>query len=255
MAYTGSSKRSHDAASVSHDNKTLRPEKHIPNRKRARRSPNPDHPSSEASIGSISVDSALRSTPPPLADADNASMKNNHFRGHDTSESSSSSSSDDESNSSEDGDASDDDVVVTIGGPRKPAMRSLPQSSGADNLQARLSAFLPQLAAANAELETLQKSGGLVGRTFEDVDEDAEGGYIEMDLGLGVLEEKQEEESSSDEEEEEDEEGEDGMIFLEGTEDAARSGIEKCGKQDVMSRLMGQSSTKQTAGIQEIGGD
>jgi hypothetical protein len=52
--------------------------------------------------------------------------------------------------------------------------------------------FLPKLKAANEELEAERKAGTLEKKKIEADDgaEEAEGQYIEMNLGLGVLEEK-----------------------------------------------------------------
>jgi len=69
-------------------------------------------------------------------------------------------------------------------------LSSLHASSGPTTaLQERLQSLLPALAASNAELEDLARSGDLQGRRLEDVDED-DGQYVQMELGLGVLEEK-----------------------------------------------------------------
>lgn len=62
------------------------------------------------------------------------------------------------------------------------------------NLQARLNALLPKMKDANEVLETERKEGRLDERNIENVG-DADGGgqegkYIEMDLGLGVLEQR-----------------------------------------------------------------
>ncbi|KAK8220018.1 hypothetical protein M8818_000434 [Zalaria obscura] len=122
--------------------------------------------------------------------------------------------------------------VINVSGLKKPQMQ-LPASSSHD-LRSRLSSFLPQLAAANAELEQLAQNGGLEGKRFEDVDEGAEGGYIEMELGLGVLEEKREGGEYGDDADEEDEEGED--------------------EDDHLGRLMGQVRKGQNLGIQEVDG-
>ena len=73
-------------------------------------------------------------------------------------------------------------------------MSSLPPSAAASDLQRRLSTFIPDLAAANDELEVERAAGTLGDRNIEDVDEQS---YIEMNLGLGVLEEKRHSESGS----------------------------------------------------------
>jgi len=112
-----------------------------------------------------------------------------------------SSSSSEESNGASDvsnEDKEEGDTIINVGGAKKPTMR-LPTS----DLKSRLSTFLPQLAAANAELEILKENGGLKDRQIDNV-QDGEGDYIEMDLGLGVLEEKPDggKESSSEDDDE-----------------------------------------------------
>ncbi|KAL8657159.1 MAG: hypothetical protein Q9226_002199 [Calogaya cf. arnoldii] len=64
-------------------------------------------------------------------------------------------------------------------------------------LHSRLSTFLPTIRASNAELERERLAGTLNNRNIENLSsasdsesEDEEKPYIEMDLGLGVLEEK-----------------------------------------------------------------
>ena len=74
---------------------------------------------------------------------------------------------------------------------------------------------------------------------MEDVKEDEP--HIEMDLGLGVLEEKRDGEESEDEEDDEDD--------MDGEEKKERKRKEK----DVMSELMGRKGeNKSTKGIQEV---
>jgi len=75
--------------------------------------------------------------------------------------------------------------------PKKPDMKSFPRPGL--SIRDRVAAFLPELAAANQELEELRRNGGLNAKILDDyTDKDGkgQGGYIEMDLGLGVLEEK-----------------------------------------------------------------
>ncbi|KAL8728819.1 MAG: hypothetical protein Q9166_005136 [cf. Caloplaca sp. 2 TL-2023] len=68
-----------------------------------------------------------------------------------------------------------------------------PLSPTASALQSRLSTFLPAIRASNAELEHERLAGTLEDRDIENLKEeegDEKQPYIEMDLGLGVLEEK-----------------------------------------------------------------
>jgi len=148
------------------------------------------------------------------------------------------------SDSASDSDSSGDDdenVVVTLGGPRKPTMDVGNAAAGTQDLKARLSAFLPQMARANDALrmETADKN-------IEDVGEDEP--HIEMNLGLGVLEEKNGEDSSSS----------DGLSDSDEDEDvpmpsgqAKREGRYK--EMDVMGKLTGQKKQRHKPGIEEVG--
>ncbi|KAF7507811.1 hypothetical protein GJ744_010112 [Endocarpon pusillum] len=77
----------------------------------------------------------------------------------------------------------DDDLIQDLPVPRKPLMSV---SHAAFDLRTRLSAFLPQLQKANADLENATEAGL---RHLDEVADD-EDHYIEMNLGLGVLKEK-----------------------------------------------------------------
>ncbi|KAH0550958.1 hypothetical protein GP486_007676 [Trichoglossum hirsutum] len=117
--------------------------------------------------------------------------------------SSSSSSSSPPSSSSSSSSSSEDEVEITpFPRPRKPNMTLPAITSEGSSLLSRLTSLLPALEAANAELERDRAAGTLKEKQIENVDEDAEGGYIEMspimqlanvtpsslqDLGLGVL--------------------------------------------------------------------
>ncbi|KAK5200915.1 hypothetical protein LTR16_004435, partial [Cryomyces antarcticus] len=93
--------------------------------------------------------------------------------------------------------ASDTDAIATLFNPRQPdaTSRSPNSNSHPQTLLTRLSTFLPQLAAANSELDAERAAGQVLRHRMEisDGEEGAgegEGPYIEMDLGLGVLEEQ-----------------------------------------------------------------
>ena len=77
----------------------------------------------------------------------------------------------------------DDDLIQDLPASRKPLMSV---SHAAFDLRTRLSAFLPQLQKANADLENATEAGL---RHLDEVADD-EDHYIEMNLGLGVLKEK-----------------------------------------------------------------
>ncbi|RKP09939.1 hypothetical protein THASP1DRAFT_28261 [Thamnocephalis sphaerospora] len=79
----------------------------------------------------------------------------------------------------------------------KPAITRMQAPS---DLLSRVAAFLPQMASANAKLQQeIASSGDAQAHDIEAVDEDAEQ-YIEMNLGLGVFEEKRADGSASDDE-------------------------------------------------------
>ncbi|MCJ1329818.1 hypothetical protein MMC10_006499 [Thelotrema lepadinum] len=174
-----------------------------------------------------------------------------------TSTSSSSSSSEDEGYGKEEGLRSRDHSI----GLSSPSPAQLfPQS----NLASRLNAFLPALAASNAELEVERAKGTLDERDIEKVDEE---GYIEMDLGLGVLEEKRghgedsEEESDSCGSADEGNDAEDESEEVDGGRSAFKNKKKKKRVKregDVMGRLMGRRegdrSAKQKIKVVEEGG-
>ncbi|KAH0350792.1 hypothetical protein KCU83_g4670, partial [Aureobasidium melanogenum] len=120
------------------------------------------------------------------------------------------------------------------------------------DLQSRLQAFLPQMAAANAELEKLAKEGGLEGKRLEDVGEGDE--YVEMELGLGVMEQKKEGEESSDDSSAESSEdsGEDSSEDDE-VDDNEKQKEKEQKEKDILGRLMGHKQGREkAAGIQEV---
>ena len=102
----------------------------------------------------------------------------------------------------------------------------------------RLATFLPALSAANQELEIERVQGRLSARDIENLDDmegDEEGGqYIEMDLGLGVLEEREDDEDRRS----------DGEVDL-GDKEPMKSGAEGGNgmESDVLGRLMGVERT------------
>ena len=141
----------------------------------------------------------------------------------------STSDSDSEEDASE-----EEEQIPTLKPGTKPDFSSVRRiASGAPSLEDRLKAFLPQLAEANSKLQ----KGGEGEYSMEVVGEDEP--HIEMDLGLGVLEETKggsESESDEDDEDSGEEEGE------------RKSKKEK----DIMAELMGKKENV-TAGIEEVG--
>ena len=148
-----------------------------------------------------------------------------------TTSSSADSGSDDASTSEEDSDEeSEEEQIATLKPGVKPDFSSARKiASGAPSLEDRLKAFLPQLAEANSKLQ----KGGEGEYSMEVVGEDEP--HIEMDLGLGVLEETKGGSESDEYEGEEKGEGE-----------------RKRKEKDVMAELMGKKENV-TAGIEEVG--
>lgn len=180
----------------------------------------------------------MRSTPPASEEEGSRRRRLKSSSSSSVSSAVESSSAGDENSSSEDEDSANTndeeegdgemerggEEMVTVGGAKKPAIGSLEGvMCGARGLRERLGALLPRLAVAE---ETLGQEGVCM-------EGEGEGGrWIEMDLGLGVLEEVGESE-----EERETSEGEGGE------------------RDDVMDRLMGRGKSRGGAnvGIEELG--
>jgi hypothetical protein len=178
---------------------------------------------------SASVNLALRSSTNTPSD-----KKTNASRDESTSDSDASSSSEESDDSTSDGE-DEDDEIATIKPGTKPNF-SAQVASGAPSLADRLKSFLPQMAEANSKLE----QGDANEYSMEAVKDDEP--HIEMDLGLGVLEET----NGKDGDDSDDDEDEN----LE--EDASASPERKRKEKDVMGKLMGKKEN-QTAGIEEVG--
>jgi hypothetical protein len=104
------------------------------------------------------------------------------------------------------------------------------------------------MAAANAELEKLAQEGGLEGKRLEDVGEGDE--YVEMELGLGVMEEKSDDSSdeSSDDSSEDSEDDDE-----EDKEQKQKQKEKEQKEKDILGRLMGHKQGREkAAGIQEV---
>ncbi|KAL5002604.1 hypothetical protein BDV10DRAFT_104732 [Aspergillus recurvatus] len=129
----------------------------------------------------------------------------------------------------------DNEGITSLPARRKPNIHRIEQEP---SLLTRLSAFLPQMKSANEDLEREIAAGREKEiRLDDDVDEEGnnqrEGQYIEMNLGLGVLEEKR----PGDEE-----------------KDASESRGQS-EDTDLMDRLMGKEKTSSSAkpSIQDLG--
>lgn len=155
-----------------------------------------------------------------------------------------SSESDEDSEDDEEDTPMDTDEVTSLPLPpdaetrRKIYQRQAPPAS---SLSERLKAFLPQMAAANVELEKDRAAGKLAQMSLENVGEDDEH-YIEMNLGLGVLKEKNPNKTDSDSEMEEDSDDE--------MDTAADD--QKTREENILGKLMGKKKTKTGPGIQEV---
>lgn len=210
--------------------------------KRARLSPTAEERtnSSEPSSCSVSEDSALQSSP-PASPRQRVSSMSSLETADSVSDSESSSSSDSESDLSE----SDEDDIVTIGAPKKPNIQRMNTSDGQQDLKARIAALLPQLEKANSLLTSEGEK-----HSMEDVEDGEQ--HIEMNLGLGVLEERDEEGSdSSDESEASSDDDDDDASAL-----PISSGVVKSSQRSeagVMDALTGRRSRKEKAGIEEVG--
>jgi hypothetical protein len=134
---------------------------------------------------------------------------------------------------------------------KKPTMKFDRTKLGPD-IRIFLKDFLPQLKAANDELESHRKAGTLKSREIDMTDADDVEEYIEMvswtrdrgtcmanvdqDLGLGVLEEKK---ANADDD-----------ALSESDSDDEMEGVEK--EKDVLGKLLGRAGTKDNVVIQEV---
>ncbi|RDW76620.1 NOPCHAP1/New4 family protein [Aspergillus mulundensis] len=144
---------------------------------------------------------------------------------------------DDDAKSESAGLDGDNEGITSLPARRKPNIRRIEQEPG---LLGRLSAFLPQMKSANEDLEREIAAGRGKDIQLDDGDEDEEndsqreGQYIEMNLGLGVLEEKR----PGDEEDKE-----------------APGSHGPTGNTDLMDRLMGKEkkNSSDKPSIQDLG--
>jgi hypothetical protein len=118
------------------------------------------------------------------------------------------------------------DEVTNLRPGRKPEIR---KEHARKDLLEKIRSFLPELEEANEQLEKERAAGTLDERNIEVYDED--GQHIEMNLGLGVLEEKVESQDSDDED-------------MSDEDDEQR---------DIMRKLMGAGQSQAGIHIQEVG--
>ena len=196
--------------------------------------------SGERSICSVSEDSALQSS--RAGCEHDSSITSRGESPEDGLNNSSSESSASDAVGSEEG----EEQIVTIGGPAKPNITGAFATDGARDLQTRLTALLPQLADAN---QALASGGG--SHSMEDVEEDDP--HIELNLGLGVLEQREDDETSSTSADSSDE------ISSEGEDSAFSSGGVQKPSEDTkpgrLDKLMGhrEARPRGNIGIEDIG--
>jgi hypothetical protein len=188
----------------------------------------------ENTTASQPVNLALRSSS-SNANAPSDNAKETTTTQAETPSSSADSDSDDASTSDSDSEDApeEEEQIPTLKPGTKPDFSSARAlAAGAPSLADRLKAFLPQMAEANSKLQ----QGGENEYSMEVVGEDEP--HIEMDLGLGVLEETKGDQDSDDDDDDNEEEG--------GSPDKKKK------EKDVMGKLMGKKEN-QTAGIEEVG--
>ncbi|KAF7113618.1 hypothetical protein CNMCM5793_002974 [Aspergillus hiratsukae] len=132
-----------------------------------------------------------------------------------------------------------------ISAQQKPRIHRMAKEPG---LLSRLSAFLPKMKSANEDLEREIAAGRGKDLQLDEEENQEEGQYIEMNLGLGVLEEKRADGSSSTD----DEEIGDGPGPA-NDEDAAGLDTRLKKDSDILDKLMGKKrSSDQKPAIQEL---
>ncbi|KAF2733597.1 hypothetical protein EJ04DRAFT_535373 [Polyplosphaeria fusca] len=186
---------------------------------------------------SLSDASALIPTSVPDEDTELSDVDSESRLSESSEEPSSDSSSDDDDDADSDLDMDDEQGIVNLRANqgKKPKMKLAKEDLG-DELIPFLKDFLPQLKKANDELHARRQAGTLKHDEIE-LDGEGEGQYIEMDLGLGVLEEKDPNARSLSE----DDSGE-------KTADSSGATTEK----DILGKLMGCDRTKDEPGIVEV---
>ncbi|KAJ5835221.1 hypothetical protein N7447_001247 [Penicillium robsamsonii] len=118
-----------------------------------------------------------------------------------------------------------------IAGRPKPRIHRM---QGDSDILSRLNAFLPKMKDANEDLQRQIEAGEAGDLVLDNADEKGEQ-YIEMDLGLGVLEEKRDGDSSSDEESDDEE--------PKGTTGAEKT-PQEMNDSDIIGKLMGAKNKK-----------
>ncbi|KAJ5960636.1 uncharacterized protein N7479_007786 [Penicillium vulpinum] len=127
--------------------------------------------------------------------------------------------------------ASDPSSLPHIAGRPKPRIHRM---KGDSEILSRLTAFLPKIKDANEDLQRQIEAGKAGDLVLDNADENG-GQYIEMDLGLGVLEEKRDSDSSSDEKSDDEE--------SKGATGAGKN-PQEMNDSDIIGKLMGGKSKK-----------
>lgn len=159
-----------------------------------------------------------------------------------TSDSESSISSDSDSDSELD----EEDSIVTICGQKKPDIHRMNDTHGRSDLMSRVAAFLPQLQEANG---LLMSEGERY--SMEDVEDGEQ--HIEMNLGLGVLEEQRRDEESSTTDSSTDDEEDEEVEADPPVSSAVVNHPSREKETRYMDALTGRSKETRSSGIEEIG--
>ncbi|KAK4505529.1 hypothetical protein PRZ48_003492 [Zasmidium cellare] len=207
-----------------------------PEPKRSRLSPSAKIPSDSSDVScSVSEASALQSTPEGSNTIRQSSPSSVSADDEESSDSDGSDTPSDDSSSEDEDEDESEDEIVTLGGPKKPAIDPKRVLEEAHKLYARLQEIMPKLRQANSNLA--ENAGALNIENVKDGER-----HIEMNLGLGVLEEQQD----SDEEEPVIKES------LDGQDDVAQ---EPKSRPDAMQSLMGADQNSVRPSIEEVAGD
>ncbi|PGH17635.1 hypothetical protein AJ79_00997 [Helicocarpus griseus UAMH5409] len=207
-----------------------------------------DSNSEDDSDATIPQTLAFRSRAPLQEQFDDETSSSGESESSISSSCSSSSSSDSESESESDDvvntSTADDIIPIPERPPHlKPSIGRLDGST----LRDRLTSFLPELQAANEELEK-EIAAGNVPRVELDHDKDAEDGqYIEMNLGLGVLEEKGDDTISDTSSE-----SESTVSYEEDNNNEKETQPKARGDTNVLNKLMGNKSKTKRPNIEEV---
>ncbi|RMJ24676.1 hypothetical protein PHISP_04440 [Aspergillus sp. HF37] len=153
----------------------------------------------------------------------------------DESTSSESASSDEERD--EDEEEENDPSVPRLPAMQKPQIHRVDKQPG---LLARVSSFLPRMKDANDSLQRDIAAGRASDVMVDDVGDGHEGRYIEMNLGLGVLEEKHSDDDDA------------SSSGDEGDSDAAEQSQGSSRDSNVLGRLMGKESASTKPTIEEV---